>query len=345
MNNEFQKFLDCIGGLGVTCLMTDRVFGFNIREKILNTTTFKAWRFVEEKDPAWIQRLTKRLKSEKRDLKNIEAMFGELRAYADILTFPFYEVSSNSGGKGADFTLTDKSSKEKVKVEVYTQQVKDNCVVTEDVNVHNFKESLVTPLMDWKTTLKNVSAENVSIAKGTIRNVGGSKKDAHQVDANIPTYLYIDFQSIWGLGVDQAHPVMAQAERFTSGVFWLAFYGKKGMPILENLNLEEPTGSQKMDTDGIFFNAKSSKWAGALLRVAGSGSGNPLVFFENPKSKVTPSKFIAAMMLSGLYNAEMSCDSFAGVNVQSKVRQCNKRISNLYKAYRKIEATLRGLMV
>ena len=72
MNNEFQKFLDCIGGLGMTCLMTDRVFGFNIREKILNTTTFKAWRFVEEKDPAWIQRLTKRSTGEVKDRSGVD---------------------------------------------------------------------------------------------------------------------------------------------------------------------------------------------------------------------------------------------------------------------------------
>lgn len=342
MNDELKKFLDCIGVLGMECLMTDRVFGSNVREKILDTATFNAWKFVDNKDPDWIRRFKKRMSSEK-DGKNIEALFGEVRAYADILKFPFYDISPNSSGKGPDFTLKPKVTGEGVKIEVYTQEVKENCCQPyQEFKPSNVQETIVTPLLNWKTTLQRVPMKDVSIAKGSIRNVGGAKKDAHQVDAHIPTYLYIDFQSIWGLRVDQALPIMTQLEHFTSGVFWMAFYGKKGMPILENLSLEESVRPQIMDSDGIFFNEKSSRWAGALLRVAGNESGNPLIFFENPHSKVTPAKFIASMMLSGLYNEEVSCDSFAGTNVQSKVRRCNKRISNLYKAYQKIEATLRG---
>ena len=331
-HSNVRDFIEFLGGYDCVSLLSD-VMGCPACDKLAETETFKAYHFVANKDSAWIEKTKKRIC---RDPNNARSYLGELRAYADILKFPFYNVKPNMG-KGTDFELTAKGTKEKILIEVYTQMPKDHCVQSYEVNKKTWlRETVVTPLLNWETTLRKVQPSEVSIAKGSIISIGGSKKDAHQVDHNIPTYLYIDFQQIWGLDCEQALPLLSQSEHLTTGILWMAFYGKKDMPILEQMALEEQVTPEKMSDDGFFWKTPSNGFAGVLLRCARNRE-NPLVFLENPKGK--PSlRFIASLLQSGLMNVEKSCWSYASVS--SRISNANAMIRAVVRNVKKIRADI-----
>lgn len=304
---QVNDFIDFLGGYRYVSLLSD-IMGCPTIDTLADTETFKAYKFVLKYDPNWIKKTKERIN---KDFNNARSYLGELRAYADILRFPFYKVTANLGD-GPDFELTGKGTNEKIKIEVYTQFPKENCTQSLQVDKACLRETIVTPLLNWNTTLKKTKLSDVSIAKGTIISIGGSKKDAHQVDPNIPTYLYIDFQQIWGLDCEQALPLLSQSEFLTTGILWMAFYGKKGMPILENFSMQEPASPVKMSDDGFLWKSPSNGFAGVLLRCQ-KNRENPLVFLENPKRK-TSHRFICSLLQSGLMNVEKSCWSYSGVS-------------------------------
>ena len=324
-SSNVSDFIDFIGIHGSVSLLSEDM-GFSVCDRLADTETYKAYCFVKNKNPTWIGMTKKRIS---KDPANVRSYLGELRAYADVLKFPFYNVTPNSKSKrGVDFELTEKSTKNKIKIEAYTQMPKEHSMRPEDENKNNsswLRETAITPLLNWEATLRKVQPSDVSISMGSIMSIGGSKKDAHQVDPNIPTYLYIDFQQIWGLDCEQALPLLSQAEFLTSGILWMAFYGKKDMPILENMSMEESIIPQKMPSDGFFWKFPSNGFAGALLRCR-RNQENPLVFLENPTKK-TPQRFIYSLMHSGLMNIEKSCWSFSGI--LSRVKSANAMIRSV----------------
>ncbi len=296
-----------------------------------NDENRRAFTFVSDKDPQWIEQARKRNCN---DSANIRSYLGELRAYSDLLKFSLYHVKPNSlsKGKGADFELTDKRTGQKIEVEVYTQGLKPNCIKPSEKEVMGWMmEQTVTPLVNWGT-----AKSDYSVAQHTIRNIAGSKKDAHQVNTETPTYLYIDFQAIWGFDCAQSLPILSQGEQLTTGVCWLAFYGRKGMPILENFRFGEPVGNlREMTDDGIFFREPSCRFAGALLRSKLNGE-NPLVFLENPSLK-TPEHFVCALIQSGLMNMEKSC---WGREVASQVNSFTEKIKNIILWFKRLQESM-----
>ena len=301
----------------------------------LKESTLKAYHFVQNHDSEWIKKIAHKIE---KDSPNANSYLGELRAYADILKLPFFKItpSSEKNGTDADFLLTNSSTNERVKIEVYTQLMKPNCIFPDDSKRRVIQETVVTPLINWEETLPKVRPSDISITKGSILNIAGEKKKAKQVDPQIPTYLFIDFQNIFGLSCDQALPILSGGEFLTTGVCWMAFYGRKGMPIIERMSGSEPLSFQTMGSDGFFWNSPSSKFAGALLRFSQCGE-NPLVFLENPCVK-TPDSFLLSLIQCGLMNVEKSCWSLSGI--RQFVCSSNKRICDVVKFYAKRERIL-----
>lgn len=330
VKNEFISFL---GGNGVLSMLSD-VMGFHVNEEgLMESETFKAFRFVLQKDLQWIERTKKLLHN---DPANVHSYLGELRAYHDLLQLSGYDVKPNSAKKGgADFDLVEKRSGQILKVEVYMQGPKPNCVMPQETTLpsaRNVQETVVTPLRNWATDRLGDTTQS-----RTIRNIAGAKKEAHQADVGVPTYLYIDFQTIWGFDCEQSLPILSQGEQLTAGACWMAFYGRKGMSILENTRFGEPMDSLvKMSEDGLFFKSPTNRFAGALLRSKRKGE-NPLVFLMNPTQSVSVN-FMAALLQSGLLNVEKSCWDFN--SVESEIGGLNKKICDIVSNFKSVQGTM-----
>lgn len=332
VKNEFISFL---GGEGVFSMLFDGSMELQVqRERLMESETFRAFQFVRQKDPNWIARTQKLLH---RDSANVHSYLGELRAYNDLLQLPGYDVRPNSAAKkgGADFDLIETGSKQLLKVEVYTQGPKPNCVMPSEspsVVSASVVEHVVTPLRNWATDRIGDTTQS-----RTIKNIAGAKKDAHQVDANVPTYLYIDFQTIWGFDCEQSLPILSQGDQLTTGACWMAFYGRKGMPILENTRFGEPMNLLvKMADEGLFFKNPTSRFAGALLRSRRKGE-NPLVFLMNPTQSVS-ANFMVSLLHSGLLNVEKSCWNFK--SVKSEINRLNKKIRDTVSKFKIVQEAM-----
>lgn len=331
MNIE-DEFVSFLGGAGVLAMLSDDTGSQILRSELMKSETFTAFRKVRQEDPGWIQSTAKHFQKDK-NLSNVRSRLGELRAYSDLLLLPGYKVKSNSAKRGgADFSLENKHTKQKLKVEVYTQGPKPGCE-TPSVKTPTAKEpmveTVVTSLRSWITDRAGDTTQS-----RTIKNIAGAKKDAHQVDSNSPTYLYIDFQTLWGFGCEQSLPILSQRDLLTAGACWMAFYGRKGMPILENTRFGEPMSSlAKMSDEGFFFKSPTNQFAGALLRSERKGE-NPLVFLMNP-TRPTAGEFIVALMQSGLLNVEKSCWDFDGV--QAQVDCLNKKVKDVVSEFERIQ--------
>lgn len=328
IEDEFVSFL---GGRGVMSMLFDNTKSQVLQEKLVKSETFEAFQRVLRKAPKWIKRVKEHLQKDT-DMNNVRSCLGELRAYGDLLLLPGYDIKPSSVNKGgADFDLINKRTKQVLKVEVYTQGPKPNCEMPSErlISGESFEERLITPLRNWA-----VDRAGDTTQSRTIKNIAGAKKDAHQVDPNVPTYLYIDFQTIWGFDCEQALPILSQGEQLTSGACWMAFYGRKGMPILENTRFGEPMGSlAEMTDDGLFFRSPTDWFAGALLRSERKGE-NPLVLLMNPTQPIS-GELIVALMQSGLLNIEKSCWDLN--DLQSQVDGLNKKIKDIVSEFGRVQ--------
>lgn len=329
IEDEFVSFL---GGAGVLAMLSDDTGSQIVRNELMKSETFEAFKTVLREAPDWIKSTKKLLQN---DVCNASSYLGELRAYSDLLQLSGYEVKPNSAKKGADFELTNRHTKQGVKIEVYTQGPKPDCGMTSvktPTSKEQMAETVVTSLRSWITDRAGDTTQS-----RTIKNIAGAKKKAHQVDSGVPTYLYIDFQTIWGFGCEQSLPILSQRDLLTAGACWMAFYGRKGMPILENTRFGEPMSSlAKMSDEGFFFKSPTNQFAGALLRSERKGE-NPLVFLMNP-TRSTAGEFIVALMQSGLLNVEKSCWDFDGV--QAQVDCLNKKVKDVVSEFERIQEAM-----
>lgn len=268
----------------------------------------------------------------------MNSRLAELRAYGDLLNiFPHRRITpTKRKNGGADFNVyINGDSKIDLKVEVYNQTYKPNCKRKESsnrvdsCNGCNCEESVVAPFVNFQSALQRFE-DGATIASETIRNTASGKKDEHQADVNIPTWLYLDFQSVWANDsyVFQTQPIFSAEECLSTGMFWLAFYGESGVPILSYADLHLPEVYPRMREPGIFNKAIPSKFSGVVMRFS-KGKNiniNPLVFFENPRRKDTPLLIKKMLMNSMMMNLEFSVVAGPGLDIGKYVEECNRRI-------------------
>ena len=326
----FREFQDILGG--AECLakfsseLDDFRYEFSLPEHEQWSSTFSSFRKIKELDSSWIEDFKREINVD-HDPTRLNSRLAELRAYGDLLEIFSKRITPTkrkNGGAG-NYDL---------KVEVYNQTYKPNCKRKESSGRDtcsgcNCEESIVSPFVNFQSALARLK-EGATTASETVRNIASGKKDEHQADVDIPTWLYLDFQSVWtnDCYVFQTQPIFSTEECLSTGMFWLAFYGEAGIPILSYADLHLPEVHPKMREPGIFNKVMASKFAGAVLRFSKgkNASCNPLVFFENPRKRATPLIVKKMLMNSALMNHEFSVIAGPGWDISKYVDECNRRI-------------------
>ena len=206
------------------------------------------------------------------DLSSYSSVLGEMRAFADLLKMPEFEVSSfGTGAKGPDFLLTKKYDGSRVYVEVFTSPPRpDNEIVIKEGRKECFydekgvKYSIETTIsVQEPFGFPKLGKPGESTTANAVSKICAIKHSEYQLDDNAESILYFDTQSLAMsfTMLEQSSSVLEFNGAFTSGAIWLAYYGEKGFPILENAGagVENCSPVLKMSLSPRLFSAARSK--------------------------------------------------------------------------------------
>ena len=280
------------------------------------------------------------------DLSSYSSVLGEMRAFADLLKMPESEVSSfGTGAKGPDFLLTKKYDGSRVYVEVFTSPPRpDNEIVIKEGRKECFydekgvKYSIETTIsVQEPFGFPKLGKPGESTTANAVSKICAIKHSEYQLDDNAESILYFDTQSLAMsfTMLEQSSSVLEFNGAFTSGAIWLAYYGEKGFPILENAGAGYvlPTTCVKMQHDGHFVKKGGSKLNAVIIGVANDPHKKDfkrLALLENPNRPLSDS-IRAALIDSGCFNKELSR---YGSQVELKNKLQDDR-ENLFKALEK----------
>lgn len=282
------------------------------------------------------------------DLSGYNSVLGEMRAFADLLRMPGFDVSSlGTGAKGPDFLLTGKEDGTKVYVEVFSYPPRPD---NEKVIVQGAKEHF----RDWNgcqysmTTKVSVQdpfgfpklgKDGESTTANAVSKICARKFSEYQLDVHSVSILYFDMQSLVmsHTMLEQCSPVLEQNGSFTSGAIWLAYYGKKGFPILENAGpgFVLPTTYVKMGHEGHFNQAAGSKLNAVIIGVANNPrqSGfRRLALLENA-GRPLPDSVRKAIISSECFDMQQSrCG--AQIGLEKELRRDQERLFDAFNQFK-----------
>lgn len=214
--------------------------------------TDRAVASIRDRDPTWLGQKTVTLRRAS-DSSATTSVLGEIRAYADLLSAFPAQVTPNA--RGCDFSISLEA--ESVGVEVYSPQHRSERASTQpEVSVrHGIRMELIetAPFGLPERPIDNVQGEAVS-------RIAGAKWPESQLEGHDAYVLWMDFQDpwLWALVPDlgQVRPFCTFRGAATSGAFWSAFYGRRGMPVFDSLSFDCGDHSiYTMEFDGRFSGA------------------------------------------------------------------------------------------
>lgn len=341
---EFQRaeFLKALGGSDRITEMvagdsSDPLYEFLKREVPPETSTIESYFRIQHENPNWLSAFVAQRITDEKDKRNLCAALGELRAYADLLQFPFVSVVPHSVNQsGADFLIRGKEDNAPIaNVEVFTQNPKPNSTNIVDVselheeNGFTFKSTIreITPYSNMGN-----AKEGDTIGLDAISKICAIKQDEHQVNDTVPTLYYVDLQTIIPefSTLYNYKPITSFSGRISSGAYWHAMYGHCGDYVAEGLCSGDWSVSN-MKHCGRFANMKSPSKASAFLfreNTTSRHNEDPLICFENPM-RLLPERFLKGLKHCHLLNWEMSVmqmiqgDLCKYVDMQnSKIKRC-----------------------
>ena len=254
---------------------------------------------IKNEHPNWLSSKSKIVLHDK-DYSNVSSTLGEIRALGELIWI--WNSNIKTPKDGCDFILETKIGY-KVRYEVFTPQHRTKRYsreISDDQSKNvRMKVSERFPF-GWpeRPTKDNVQGEAVS-------QLAQIKEKEHQFNTEDISVLWLDFRDplLWPMDFksDQLLPISAFREELTSGSCWNAFYGKKELPIFDQLSvLGLPSRSYDMEFDGR-FNQNS------LIDFVIISSQEQQVVFENHmKTKTIPDNFYKSLYRLFGFNLELS---------------------------------------
>jgi hypothetical protein len=282
--------------------------------------TAQAFRTVLRYDKPWLE--SNRLRLLDNDYTSASSVLAEMRAYGALL-HSFSAVKAlppRPSGKTPDFAVKLPGA-DTVFVEVHakqwdTDQAKD---------LENFMqqpppappkgsriataEHLSQPFGRPKTV--HEASRNERTIENMVSRIAGIKAGDQQIPLGAVSVLWLDFQDeTWaGFGLrDHLYPLISWNGAVSSGGFWHAFYGRKGMPLLEGADvcIEFLGGAVEMQHEGRFYHTDKK---GAPTRTAGVLISLPeeSAILENPDAaERLPQEFILGALEFPWFRIEKS---------------------------------------
>lgn len=284
------------------------------------------------------------------DLSGYSSVLGEMRAFADLLQMSEFEVSSfGTGAKGPDFLLTKKNDGSRVYVEVFTRpSISDSdyeIEIDKGRREHFYDEKGVKCSIETTISVQapfgfpKRGKYGESTTANAVSKICAIKHSEYQLDDNAESILYFDTQSLAMsfTMLEQCPSVLEFNGAFTSGAIWLAYYGEKGFPILENAGAGYvlPTTCVKMQHDGHFVMKGGSKLNAVIIGVANDPHKKDfkrLALLENPNRPLSDS-IRTGLIDSGCFNKELSRYG-AQVELKNKLQDDREK---LFKAFEKFK--------
>jgi len=255
------------------------------------------------------------------DLSGYNSVLGEMRAFADLLKMSEFAVSSfGTGAKGPDFLLTKKDDGTKVYVEVFAYPPRpDNEIVIDEGKKEYFRDKNGgLHSMQTRISVQDpfgfpiLGKAGESTTANAVSKICARKFTEYQLDAGSISILYFDTQSLAmsHTMLEQTSPVLEMNDTITSGAIWLAYYGEKGFPILENVGrgYASPTTCVTMQHDGHFKQKVGSKLNAVIISVANDPHKKDfkrLALLENAERPL-PDFVRTALINSGCFDEQQS---------------------------------------
>ncbi len=226
--------------------------------------------------PAFADRKERSL-VEDRDLNNVAAFLGELRALSDLAHVFGRNVQTPESGSDFLVTVGDRA----LRVEVVTPS---GTTKEREMLLDEWRRENVTVTTRGIAPFGYPEAEkpNDTVQGNAVSRLASLKQKEHQADPTVPSVLWVDLDNDRAfpvsIGISQAQPFTSGNEELVSGAAWWANYGAKGDPIFDRWSFN--TGERQtyiMEFDGRFH--RSPKYAG-VVNVIDSHH----IFHQNPSS-------------------------------------------------------------
>jgi hypothetical protein len=263
----------------------------------VQAATVAGFRRIMREDPKWIRAQRKRLANVK-DFSEPSAALAELRAYA-ALRAAFGDVTAVHtvrGKRTPDFCSVLRSGR-RLFVEVQAKQWDQQ----QSTALQSFLSAPpATPTAPGVTFREHVTApfgsaeykERVGrwerVTEQIVSRVCAIKSSDSQLPSDQLSLLWLDFQDvIWdGLHLDQhIAPLLSWNGAITSGGLWNGFYGRKGLPLCENADIDLGLIGDvvSMQHDGRFY-IRAPKTGVRLNRAAAVVLSFPekTIIFQDP---------------------------------------------------------------
>jgi hypothetical protein len=284
---------------------------------------------VYRHDPAWVDAQKKRFLS--KEVSTSLGALGELRAYADLLSLCL-KIKANGTRKGTDFSVFNHKDEE-LKVEVITLNYSPNSKIDHGTTVNGSITRNVSEYAPFG--FPEFGKEGDSIAANAVSRLRGKKAGSYQASRDIPTVLYVDFQTfpMNSSSIEDCDSIVSWQGAISSGNYWLAFYGEKGLPIMDNLRLcDHPSYYMKpMQHEGRFYRNNDDNYCAAILSFTSWRDG--LILFENPRNMILPDWAKTHMTTWSRMNFELSCWQYDDFPLAQYIEMKNKRILSAYKLF------------
>jgi hypothetical protein len=295
--------------------------------------TAKAFRTVLRSDKPWLKGNHGRFVDS--DFSNASSVLAELRAYGALL-HSFSEVKAlppRPSGKTPDFAVNFPSGDE-VFVEVHAKQ-------WDTKQTAALEEFMQTPPPVPPKGSRIATAEHVSQPFGRPKTVQEARRNERTIenmvsriaaikprDQQIPfgavSVLWLDLQDeAWaGLALrDHLYPLISWNGALSSGGFWHAHYGRKGMPLLEGADvcIGFLGGAVEMQHEGRFYqtdkNGRPTRTAAVVISVPEES-----VILENPDAaEKLPQEFVLGALEFPWFRIEKSWMNWPAKNLAQRL--------------------------
>jgi hypothetical protein len=295
--------------------------------------TAQAFRTVLRCNKPWLESNRRRLLDN--DYTSASSVLAEMRAYGALLhAFPdVMALPPRSSGKTPDFSVKLVGG-DTMFVEVHAKQWDTD----QAKKLENFiqqppaappkgsriatAEYLSQPFGRPKTVQE--APRNERTIENMVSRIAGIKAGDQQIPLGAVSVLWLDFQDeTWaGFGLrDHLYPLISWNGAVSSGGFWHAFYGRKGMSLLEGADvcIGFLGGAVEMQHEGRFYQTDKK---GAPTRTAGVVISLPeeSAILENPNAvEKLPQEFVLGALEFPWFRIEKSWLNWPAKNLAQKL--------------------------
>ena len=187
---------------------------------------------------SWLQSKIRRMRREEKDVANVRALLGEIRAYGELLcTWRPERIKTKAVGRGCDFLVEIAGTDLWIEVQTPNSGPPEKCIrvheETTDGNV-SWRMSEIAPFGFPNGLCETFHSQCAS-------KITRVKKEEHQFDGSAASVLWLDLKdpTIWYCGFPSVHtlPLYWEKQTLVPGFVWHALYAQEGDPTFDGLNV------------------------------------------------------------------------------------------------------------